>query len=272
MPNLTIRARTYQQFDADSALDVPGEGYGGWREAQIEIAPEHTALVVMHAWDTGGPGEFPGWRRAVEYIPRAEAILRDVFPPLLRAVRRAGIPVFHVVSSGDYYRDLPGFRRAVELAGPPPPPPERVAPDPVYERLVAYRREHVFVGPHNEAGVAEGFRRLGFAAEARPEGEEGIAEDGRQLLALCRQAGVNHLIYCGFAVNWCLLLSPGGMAEMSRHGLLCSIVADATTAVENRESARTEAHKEEALWRVALAYGFVFESAGLVAALGQAGT
>lgn len=36
------------------------------------------------------------------------------------------------------------------------------------------------------------------------------------------------------------------------------------TAVENRESARGEAHKEEALWRIALAFGFVFEADELV--------
>jgi hypothetical protein len=39
------------------------------------------------------------------------------------------------------------------------------------------------------------------------------------------------------------------------------------TAVENRESARSESHKEEALWRVALAFGFVFDVDDLVTQL-----
>ena len=49
------------------------------------------------------------------------------------------------------------------------------------------------------------------------------------------------------------------MVDMSRAGVMCSVLRQAVTAVENRESARNEAHKAEALWRVALAFGFVFD-------------
>lgn len=93
-----MRAWYYQQFDADFARDIPAEGYGGWKRAELPIRKAATALVVMHAWDTGTREQFPGWHRAVEYIPRADQILRDVFPPLLAAVRAAGWPIFHVVS------------------------------------------------------------------------------------------------------------------------------------------------------------------------------
>jgi hypothetical protein len=78
---------------------------------------------------------------------------------------------------------------------------------------------------------------------------------------------VDHLVYVGFAVNWCLLMSPGGMVDMERHGLLCSTVPEAVTAVENRETARDEREKQQALWRVALAFGFVFGLDDLLAAL-----
>ena len=50
----------------------------------------------------GEPSEFPGWRRAVEYTPRALQILTEVFPPLLAAVRASPLPVFHVVGGRDY--------------------------------------------------------------------------------------------------------------------------------------------------------------------------
>ena len=103
--------------------------------------------------------------------------------------------------------------------------------------------------------------------QAWPEGEEGIAENSQQLAALCREAGVNHLIYAGFAINWCLLLSPGGMAEMSQRGVMCSALRQAVTAVENRETARNELCKEIALWRVALAFGFVFDVEDFVTAI-----
>lgn len=263
---MRVQANYYQQFDADYAREVPAEGYGGWKKGEIELNPAKTALVVMHAWDTGTAEAFPGWWRAVEYIPRAVTIGRTVFPPLLAAARGARFNLFHVVGSGDYYKKLSGYRRTVELAGPPPAAPPWIEGDESLAALKEFRRQHVFVGPQNEADVKAGFAKLDFQREAKPVEDEPIAEDAHQLAALCRAHGVNHLIYMGYAINWCLLMSPGGMLDMSRRGVMCSAVRQATTAVENRESAREEWGKELGLWRVALAFGFVFDSDVLIRA------
>lgn len=257
---LNIPVYYYQHFDADYALDVPEEGFGGWKRETLPFSRDHTALVVMHAWDAGTREDFPGWWRCVPYIPRANVIAEKVFPPLLAAVRNSGLPLFHVVGGGDYYKNLPGYKRAVELAGPAPAEPEKISSDLVLDRLREFRDDHVFVGAHNAKDVSRGFARLDFPGPARPVGDEGVAENGHQLFALCKEKGVNHLVYVGFAINWCLLLSPGGMAEMAhRHGMMCSTIRQATTAVENKESARKEWCKELALWRTALAFGFVFD-------------
>ena len=257
MPPVKIPATYYQQFDADYTRAVPAEGYGGWKKADIEIAPEHTALVIMHAWEAGTMEQWPGWRRCVEYHPRALRILSEVFPPLLTAVRASTLPVFHVVGGRDYYSHLPGYQQAVKLAGPSPRY-EGVAKDPVFERLEKFRGEKVFVGAHNRPDVDAGWKFLDFAPQARPVGDEYIAEDGHQLAAVCRATGVNHLVYIGFAINWCLLMSPGGMVDMGRYGVMCSTIAEAVTAVENGETARLELEKRQALWRVAINSGFVF--------------
>jgi hypothetical protein len=221
----------------------------------------------MHAWETGTRDQFPGWYRAVEYIPRAQEICRSVYPKLLTAVRSAGGTLFHVVGGGNYYQELAGYQRAVALAGPAPPPLDTVPADDSLRKLQELRSQRVFVGPHNAADVQRGFAQLDFAADARPVGDEGVAENGHQLLSLCRHHGINHLIYFGFAINWCLFMSPGGMGEMSQHGAMCSAIRQATTAVENRESARHEWAKELALWRVALAWGFVFDVDDVIAML-----
>ncbi|MCC6456120.1 MAG: hypothetical protein IT328_14290 [Caldilineaceae bacterium] len=268
MHPITLQAEYYQQFDADLAREVPGEGYGGWQSAPLTLDLEHTALVVMHAWETGTPQQYPGWYRAVEYIPRSQEILANVMPPLLATARAKGITLFHVVGGGDYYSRYPGYQRALALAGPSPSTP-RVATDATWQELRRFRAEHVFVGEQNRADVDRGFAALDFPASARPLGDEGIAENGAQLVALCQDAGINHLIYTGFAINWCLLMSPGGMVDMSRAGVICSALRQAVTAVENRESARTEAHKAEALWRVALAFGFIFDVDDFVSQLNQ---
>ncbi len=263
---MRLPARLYRQFDADATRAVPGEGYAGWHTVEAELSPRHTALVVMHAWDCGAPGEHPGWRRAVEYHPRAQHILEEVFPPLLAAVRASPLPVFHVVGGRDYYSHLPGFQETTLLMRPVPRPP-LVAQDRVFKRMQALRRAAGSPGQHNAADVASGFARLDFAPQARPQDGEGIAEDGDQLAALCRAHDVNHLIYVGFALNWCLLMSPGGMVDLARHGCLCSTIAEATTAVENAATARGEREKEQALWRVAVEFGFVFNLGDFLAVL-----
>lgn len=264
---MRLPARLYQQFDADPKLPVPAEGYGGWSTVNVELSPAHTALVVMHAWDANRPGEYPGWDRVVEYRPRARRILSEVFPGMLSAVRGSMLPIFHVVGGRpDYYRHLPGYLRTLRLAGATPPSPQ-VEKDETYKALASLREERACPGRRNLADVAAGFSRLNFAQEARPLDGEDIVEDGFQLAALCRARGVNHLVYVGFAVNWCLLMSPAGMVDMKRHGCLCSVIEEATTAVENRESARAEQEKRQGLWRVAVDFGFVFGLADFLRAL-----
>ena len=122
--------------------------------------------------------------------------------------------------------------------------------------------------------VSEIYLQVGMPADAAPILERRLAaaedENARQLFALCKPEGINHLIYVGFAINWCLLLSPGGMADMSRHGFMCSTIREAVTAVENRETARDELCKQIALWRVALAFGLVFDLGDFLRAIGEA--
>ena len=262
-----VPANYYQQFDGDYSREVPGEAFGGWQKGEIRLSASHTAVVVMHAWDCGTLEQFPGVWRSVEYIPRSVGIARTVFPPLLAAVRKSPLRLFHVVGGGDYYKDCRGYKRAVDLAAMAPEPPVQVEGDPALRALQQFRSERVWRGAHNNADGARLSEALDFLPEARPADEEGVAEDTPQLLALCRDAGINHLIYTGFAIDACLLMSPGGMIDMSRHGVMCSAIRQAVTAVENRETARTEAAKELALWRVAVMFGFVFDADDLVRVL-----
>lgn len=255
-----IPAWYYRHFDADYGLEIPEENFGGWKREELEFARNRMAVVVMHAWDAGKRFEdYPGWWRCVPYIPRANAILKEVFPGLLRAVRSSGLPLLHVAGGGDYYKNSPGYQHALTLAGPEPAPLEKAVSDPLRDKLNAFRGANAFVGKDNAADVNRGFAHLDYAPEARPLDNEGVAENAHQLFALCKEKNINHLVYCGFAINWCLLLSPGGMADMSKRGIMCSALRQATVAVENKETARQQLCKEIALWRVALAFGFVFD-------------
>lgn len=270
MTIIQIPTNHYEQFDADYTQEVPAENYGGWKKRLLPLNLRTTAVVVMHALDCGTEEQYPGWFRAVEYIPRAERIGREVFPPLLDAIRRSGMKLYHVTGSGDYFHGYPGYRQAATLAERLEPTGGRqtevesargwLTEDAVYRELSQFRLNGSYPGLHNREDMDRGFARVDFAREAMPQGEEGVAENSRQLLALCRNDKINHLIYIGFAINWCLLYSPGGMVDMSRSGLICSAIRQAVTAVENKESARSELAKELALWRVAIAYGYVYDA------------
>ncbi len=263
---MQVQTSYYQQFDADYTLDIPAEGYGGWQQGTIDIDPTHTAVVVMHAWDCGTPEQYPGWFRACACIPRTYRVCREVLPGLLAAVRQSGMTLFHVVAGSEYCEQYPGYQRALALTLEHTPLP-RIDVDPSYEWLQRFRDEHVFVGTHNREDADRGWVNVSFPKEAEPHGDEGIAQDADQLFALCRDAGVNHLIYAGFNIDWCLLMSEGGMVDMSRRGLICSAFRDAVTAVENKETARTELGKEISLWRVSVGFGFVFETGDFLVAL-----
>jgi nicotinamidase-related amidase len=268
MKTVKIPAWYYRQFDADLSAEVPGTGYGGWKKEALDFNSGKSALVIMHAWDCGTPEQYPGWHRAVEYLSRTGRILRDVFPPLLAAVRASGMKIYHVVSSAKFYRDLPGYQSTLAL-GASEIRPEQAEHDDIWRKLNDFRSEFAFPGNHNKPDISAGFRNLNFPPEAAPAEGESIAENAEQLFALCRRDGINHLVYTGFAVNWCLLMSTGSMLDMFRHGLMCSVIREAVTAVENKESAPAESHKEEALWRVSLMFGFVYDAADFISAAGH---
>ena len=249
----------YEQFDADYDLEYPEEGYGGWKRGEIEIDLSRTALVVMHAWDIGTYEDYPGWWRCCAEVPHTYEVCRTIFPRLLGAARDSEISLFHVVGGGDYYKELPGYHRAVDLAGPAPEPPERIVRDPSLEKIFRFHEDNVWVGAGNREDVRRGSPNRTFPKDAMPEGDEGIAENGHQLLALSKQEGISHLIYAGFDINLCLTASPGGMADMQKYGFMCSTIREATVACENKETARDEKCKEIGLWYVALIHGFVFD-------------
>ncbi|BBH22818.1 hypothetical protein Back11_41630 [Paenibacillus baekrokdamisoli] len=265
---ITVPTNYYKQFDADFTLDVPGEGFGGWHKANLELNTERTALVVLHAWDAGTHHQFPGWHRAVEYFPRADEICSNVLPGLLNACRNNGIAVLHVIEPvGSYYQSYPGHQRAVELVGTESPPLEQIEKDVTLLNLEKFKREEAFPGKHNLEDIERGFGRLDIPMAVKPIGNEGVAATSEQLFALCKEKGINHLIYTGFALNACIFQNPGGMIDMRRRGIFCSVVSQAVTAVENKETASRQLAKELSLWQTSLFFGLVYDADDLVHAL-----
>ncbi|MDA0748488.1 MAG: hypothetical protein O2954_18370 [bacterium] len=275
---LRLPAHYYRQHDAALDKDIPGRGYAGWSSRVLDVPMEKTALVCMHAWNPGLVDEIPagpdspyaGWFRVVEYFSRATEISKKVFPPLFAAAREAGITVMHVGSSESYTDRHDEYRRIKEMAGSPPERPAGAVDDPLKSQWQT-ERNMLTQGAHNKKDITEGFKLVNFPPQAMPAPGEPVVINSHQLNAACREKGIWHLIYFGFAINWCLLASPGGMIDMSRMGYVCSAIRQATSAVENKESCTEEWAKQIALWRLSLMFGWVFDLDPVLAALGKVG-
>lgn len=63
------------------------------------------------------------------------------------------------------------------------------------------------------------------------DGEEVVAT-GEQLHALAAERGILHLVYAGFATNWCILNRDYGMRAMARRGYNLILLREATAGVE----------------------------------------
>ena len=228
------------------------------------LNPQTPAVVVMHAWDCGTYEQFPGWHRAVEYIPRANKIAKDVFKKLLPKVRNGSMKVFHITNGAEYAKKYKGYKSGVEICDKHSaklpvtklPHPEN---DDIYLNLIQYKNDNSFPGAHNLDDIQRGKAVTDFPVYARPVGNEPIVCNGEELHAVCLEYGINHLVYVGFAINWCLQHAAGNMNEMHNRGFLCSAIRQAVTAVENKESARKESNKEHGLWVTAVQNGFVYD-------------
>lgn len=266
MPILEIPANYYRQFDADYSLPLPAQGYGGWQKAPLPVDTVKTALVVMHAWDTGSQQEYPGWWRCVEYIGRSREISRTTLRQLVNRAREAGMRVIHVVGGHPYYTQCPGYQKAKALAGEPAVLP-RISEDETARARNEFKGHSAFPGDHNAPDINRGWPKMNFLADQTPLDDEYVCENSEQLFAVCQKEGINHLVYTGFAINYCLTYSPGGMVDMSRRGVTCSAVRDCVTAVECRESIDGERNKEYGLWMTAMMFGFVYDLPDLLNAL-----
>ncbi|MEG1752614.1 MAG: hypothetical protein RR234_01750 [Christensenella sp.] len=254
---MNINVEYYQNFcTPHSALPSP-DGYGGWQQSSIPFSMSNTAIVVMHTWNTDNYAENVGWLRAAEWLRRADEILCRNFPQFLELARSKNIKIIHVASHEYYCRAFPAYERIAKEF--PIKSVEQIGFE--NEHTAAIRRfisENAYCGTCNNAEIENIFESgLSFSPKAAPLDNEEIAVSSQQLFEICKKNEINHLIYTGFCINWCLFSSPCGMLDMSRHGLICSTIKELVTAVENKETAENEVAKELALWRISMEFGLV---------------
>lgn len=152
--------------------------------------------------------------------------------------------------------DEPCTARSLAEAGDPPPPDEdRLTP----EREVGERHRRDVFGPKPARPEDSPEHVPGLPEELCPTGDDLVVDQSWQLHRLMQNRDITHLIYTGWALNWCLWFSPCGMGDMQRKGYLCSAVRGGCVAIENRESADREGNLEYAFWKTATLFGYIFD-------------
>jgi len=253
--NSMIPAYYYAQQGADNRLPHPGLGFGGWGKTEIEIDWNHTAIIVMHAWDVPKSDAIS---RVVEYMGRADKIMQDGLIPFVQWVREKGLRLIHIGGGFEAVLDtIPSYQRVARKY-----PRKDYPAISCSEFQMKQRQRHwELTGGADrikDAELENCYPRYRFAIE--PLEHEDMAVSTNQLVALCKEYQIEHLIYTGFAVNACLTMSPCGFVDMHHHGLMCSVVGDLTTAVENKESCAEQTHLRYGLWQFAVQSGYVFLS------------
>ena len=265
----------YRHYPADfSRWHEAAVGFKGWDQEVRELDLDRTCLVLMHFPQTGltpgtewGPDcPQPNSLGTIEWVPRTMDVVTFRMPRLVKAAREAGLLIAHVWGGPG---TGPVWEQSLKEAGDPP------ASDPdVLASGGKYKAQHsrdVFDLPRSNT-PAQTYETPDLGSRTKtsildPQEGDVCAAYSWQLHRLLSNRGVDHIVYCGWALNWCLWFSPGGMCDMDRKGYLCSAVRGGCVAIENRESAVGEQNLEYALWKTSTMFGYVFDLHELTTAL-----
>ncbi len=266
----------YRHYPADFSLwDAAAAGFNGWDSKVRDLDLARTCLALMHFTDAGlapdvewGPDcPNPNALGTIEWVPRLMDVVTFRMPRLINAAREAGLQVAQVGVSGSPYTEGTIWQKCSEEAGDPPPPDEDVLSD-KEPRWKAKHHRDVFDLPRKSPKQVPP-HEFSLPDVFLPQGDDLIAQHPWQLHRLLKNRDIDHIIYCGWAINWCLWFSPCGMSDMSRKGYMCSAVRGGCVAIENKESAVGELNLEYALWKTSTMFGYIFDLHELTHALRQ---
>ena len=193
------------------------------REIGMELPVDRTALVLVDLWNT---------HFIDSWIERAARVTREAIVPAIESSRDAGLTVIHAPS--------PEVARQFSQSSrnpPPPVPPGGGAdwPPPAFRgREGEYR---AYLGPRSQPPgigihwdpISDGLT-ISPAVEVR-DGDVVIAS-GAELHEVLAERNVLHLVYAGFATNWCVLGRDYGIRSMARYGYNIVFLRDCTAGVE----------------------------------------
>lgn len=253
MRTLNLRVRYFQD---STPLDVPcREENFGRREITMPLPVDQTAFVLVDMWNV---------HHIESWVERVVKVTREAVVPALAAARSAGLTIVHAPCP-QVAAQYPQLKRHA----PPQPAPE---PDwPPAEFRSRSGQYYVYRGPRDqEPGVWPRWNMVvsgwGMTPAIQVLDDDYVIATGQQLHELCRQRGVLHLIYVGFATNWCVLGRDYGIRAMGDRGYNTILLREATTGVEFPDTLDTLFATELAIREAEQARGFSASNADLFSA------
>ncbi|MBT4496251.1 MAG: isochorismatase family protein [Gemmatimonadetes bacterium] len=240
---LNIPCRYYRVYtDPDVSCD---EQNFGFVERDLSIPIEQAALVLVDVWST---------HYIDSWLQRATEVTRERIVPLLQAARRAGVTVIHAPSPFVVERHHPEFTPTSGSSAEP-----SAWPPPAFRGI--YRSgEHADFGRDREPRLQEAISRyeteLKISDLVAPLPGEPIIATGNQLHELLTERRILHLVYAGFATNWCVIGRDYGIIAMNERGYNIVLVRDATTGVEFHDSVEELTATEIAIREVETKYAW----------------
>ena len=186
------------------------------REVVMALPLAHTALVLVDVWDN---------HFIESWLERATKIAKEAVVPVLQAARGAGITVVH-------------------------------APSPPVEFRARSGEYAAFRGPRSQPPGIPGIPQLGMSPLVEVREDEYVVATGDQLQEVAEERGILHMIFAGFATNWCILNRYYGMRAMAQRGYNLILLRDATAGVEFPDTVDEHFATEIAIREVEQQLGF----------------
>ena len=231
MAEVRLKVRYYQ--DSTRAGVPCRESAFVRREIEMVLPVHQTAMVLVDIWNV---------HFIESYVEREQRVVNDFILPAIQAAREAGLPIIHAPSpevARLYPRaqsTLPGIAPSKLDDGPDwPPEAFRLRHQPSFNG--ADNPYYAYRGPRSQPpGIDVHWKELAPELAMLPTVEVKESDDviatGAQLHHVLAERNVLHIIYAGFATNWCLLGRDYGIRRMASRGYNIIALRDCTTGVE----------------------------------------
>ena len=220
------------------------------REVGMALPLDQTALVLVDVWDN---------HFIESWLERATRVTEEGVVPVLAVARRAEMTIVHAPSP-------PIAEQYEQVKRHKPSAPNAVSDWPPAQFRARAGECAAFRGPRAQPPGIPSIPELGMSPLVEVREEEFVVATGEQLHELAREKGLLHLIYAGFATNWCILNRDYGMRAMGRRGYNMILLRDATAGVEFPDTVDACFATETALREVEQQLGFSASNADFFAA------